>query len=235
MSYIYISTVQNIDVEYELAGVGNRILAAILDYILIVAYLVAALFVVNETKLNHFTGTAGFIVLFFPAMIYHLLCEIFMNGQSVGKKIMKIKVISLNGSQPTFGQYLIRWLFRIVDITLSQGVIAVIAIAATNRAQRLGDLTANTTVVSTKPKKSLQQTIYMPDIENYVAVYPEVSNLSAQDAQLIKDVLSMQNQQQGYFLAEETANKIEQVLNVQRKQDPVSFLRILLTDYNHII
>ncbi len=236
MSYISISTAQNIDVQYELAGLGSRILAALLDYVLFMAYFIVAMLLLSQTQPNQsLSSFLGYFILLFPIMLYHLLCEIFLNGQSVGKRIMKIKVISLDGGQPSFGQYVMRWLFRLVDIALSQGVIAVVSVAATNRAQRLGDLAANTTVVSTKPKKSLQQTIYMPTIENYVAVYLEVSRLSSEDIQLIKDVLLMQHQDQGYYLAVETANKIENVLNIKRKEDPLNFLRIVLTDYNHII
>lgn len=235
MAYISISTAQNIDVEYELAGLGSRLIAALLDGIFTVAYMLVCFWVLSETGLMDDYGSVGLFILGIPVMLYHLLFELFMNGQSLGKRIMKIKVISLNGTQPSFGQYLIRWLFRLIDITISQGAVAVVAVAVTNKAQRLGDLVANTTVVSTRPKRSLQETLYMPDVQNYQMVYPEVVNLSAEDMQLIKEVLMMQHKEQGYYLAVETAGKIESVLHIKRRENPVEFLRTIITDYNHII
>lgn len=234
MAYISISTAQNIDVEYELAGVGNRLLAALLDGIFMAAYILVCFWILSLTGSGDMMS-ALFFILWIPIMLYHLLFELFMNGQSLGKKIMKIKVISLSGTQPSFGQYLLRWLFRLVDITISQGAIAVISIAVTNKAQRLGDLVANTTVVSTRPKRSLQETLYSPNVESYQLVYPEVVNLSVEDVQLIKEVLMMQHKEQGYYLAVETANKIESILQIKRTQDPLGFLRTIIADYNHII
>lgn len=235
MASISISTAHNIDVEYELAGLGSRLIAAVLDGVFTVAYILVCMWVMSKTGLMDSYGFLGLFVLGIPVMLYHLLFELFMNGQSLGKRIMKIKVISLNGTQPSFGQYLIRWLFRLIDITISQGVVAVVAIAVTNKAQRLGDLVAHTTVITTVPKISLQETLYMPDIQNYEIVYPEIVNLSAEDMQLIKEVLMMQHREKGYDLAVETARKIESVLNIKRRENPVEFLRTIITDYNHLI
>ena len=64
--------------------------------------------------------------------------------------------------------------------------------------------------------------------------YPEVANLSAQDMLLIKEVLQMQHREEGYYLLAEAARKIENVLNIHRKEEPAQFLYILLQDYNHL-
>ncbi|PIO47659.1 MAG: hypothetical protein CMR00_08990 [[Chlorobium] sp. 445] len=50
---------------------------------------------------------AVFVLIFLPTMFYDLLFETFMNGQSIGKKPMNIKVIKVDGTQPSFLSYFI--------------------------------------------------------------------------------------------------------------------------------
>ena len=54
-----------------------------------------------------------------PMLLYHLLFEVFNNGQSIGKASLRIRVVKLDGSQPDLGSLLIRWLLRILDITFT--------------------------------------------------------------------------------------------------------------------
>src|SRR5436189_5314628 len=71
-----------------------------------------------------------FIVIFNIIVIlcYHLICEIAMNGQSLGKKITGIRVVNENGGQPSIGQFIIRWLIRTSDLMVV--VIFFVAILA---------------------------------------------------------------------------------------------------------
>src|ERR1051325_3778146 len=113
------------------------------------------------------------IFIGFPVMFYDLLCEMLLNGQSVGKKVMGIKVISLNGNQASFGQYFIRWLFRIVDFSFSGSIVALVMVAVSEKKQRLGDLVAGTVLVKTKPRIQISDTIFQQHEENYQVTYPE--------------------------------------------------------------
>lgn len=235
MSFISIQTAQNIDVEYELAGLGHRIVACMVDMLLFIAYFLVAFYVLRFAGIDErISETAFIVIVILPVFLYYLLTETLMNGQSIGKKLMHIKVISLDGGQPSLRQYLLRWIFRLIDVTFSQGVIAVIAVAISHKGQRLGDMVANTTVVNTRPTGRLEQTLFVPVANDYVISYPEVANLSAQDMLLIKEVLQMQHREEGYYLAAEAARKIENVLNIHRKEEPAQFLYILLQDYNHL-
>lgn len=235
MSFISIQTAQNIDVEYELASLGHRIVACILDILLFIAYFFSVFFLINRTGIaKEFSEVAFITIILLPVFLYYLVIETLLNGQSIGKKLMHIKVISLDGGQPSLRQYMLRWMFRLIDITLSQGVIAVVAIAISSKGQRLGDMVAHTTVVNTRPRRHLEQTLYVPIAHDYEIKYPEISRLCAQDILLIKEVLQMQNREEGYYLIVEAANKIEHVLGIRRKEDPARFLYILLEGYNHL-
>ena len=84
-----------------------------------------------------------------------------MNGQSVGKRILKIKVISLDGSQPSIGQYFIRWLFRLVDFALTAQVGGLICVAVSKNKQRIGDIVAGTTLIKTVPYTQLDHMLFI--------------------------------------------------------------------------
>ena len=236
MAVISITTTQNIELEYDLASLGERIVATIIDLVIFFGYMFLILIVMDfsSSMLNGWGWLS--ILLFLPIAFYSLLSEIFFNGQTVGKRVMGIKVISLNGNQASFGQYLTRWLFRLVDLWMFWFVLATIMVAITEKHQRLGDLIAGTTLVKTKPRTALQQTLYTPVADtNYTANYPEVINLRDSDMQLVKEVLINVQKTGNTMLALQTMRKIEAVLNVQSKHaEPVNFLYAILSDYNHL-
>ena len=120
MQTIRITTTQNIDIDYEVAGLGERIVAYIIDMAMFAVIIIATLIAIGVVGGMRRGGSdiwIGVLFVIYGALyvFYDLICELSMNGQSVGKKIMKIKVISLDGARPRLGQYLLRWLFRIID------------------------------------------------------------------------------------------------------------------------
>jgi len=237
MAVISITTTQNIALEYDLASLGERIVATIVDLVIMGAYLFLITMVLSSSAGAFDNGAAWlYVFLFLPVAFYSLLSEQFFNGQTVGKRVMGIKVISLNGNQASFGQYLTRWLFRLVDMWLFGFVLATIMVAVTERHQRIGDLIAGSVLVKTKPRSALQQTLYTPVADtNYTANYPEVINLRDSDMQLVKEVLINVQKTGNTMLALQMMRKIEAVLNIQSKHaEPVNFLYAILSDYNHL-
>lgn len=238
MASIHITTTQNIELEYELASLGDRILGRIIDGLIIAGYVIIIFAVIGFGNLGDFINDNGWIVflLIIPYAFYDLTSEILLNGQSAGKKAMGIKVISLDGSQPSISQYLIRWLFRIVDFTFTGGLLATICTAVSQKHQRVGDMIAGTTLVKTKPRTSIQQTIYQPTpAEDYKTTYAEVINLSDTDMQLIREVMYTVGKTGNTMLAWQTMEKVETVLKIKNKnQEPMDFLSTILSDYNHL-
>src|SRR6185295_722864 len=135
---IEITTTQNVTIEYELADTLNRILAFVVDFVIIIVSLfflnlLASLFSISGPYFSWFV-----ILPFF--LFYSLISEIAADGQSWGKKAMGICVVKINGTKCSAGDYVIRWAFRLVDIYFSLGSIAALLIGSTERAQRLGDI-----------------------------------------------------------------------------------------------
>ena len=237
MATIAITTTQNIELEYELASLGERILGRLLDEVILAAYVIGLLFLIGFANIGDFLDNNVWlaIILALPVVCYDLFSEVFFNGQSIGKRVTGIKVVSLNGERPSLSQYLIRWLFRIVDFTFSGGMLAVIMVAATRDHQRLGDKVANTILIRTTPKSNFRQTLYMPTVDTrYQTTYPEVVQLSDADMQLVKEVIMASERSTHPLLALEAMRKIEKVLGIKSQTDPLPFLYTVLADYNHL-
>ncbi|MFY7899338.1 MAG: RDD family protein, partial [Chitinophagaceae bacterium] len=193
MNTISITTSQNIELEYDLASLGERIAAYLLDFAILILYVILFMTIIGLSAIASFIDKNMWLALFlsFPVVFYHLLCESFLNGQSFGKRIMKIKVISIKGDEPSLSQFIIRWIFRMVDFTFFSPVLALISIAISKNKQRIGDLVAGTTLVRTVARTQFEDTIFSQEIpENYEFHYPEVIELKDNDMQLVKEILN---------------------------------------------
>jgi len=244
MNDIKINTSQNVGLDYQAAGIGPRLMAIILDTIFKYTYAIILFYIfyqvfektlynntyVDNNEWNNQLMYGLLILCLLPVLLYHLLCETFLNGQSFGKKIVKIKVIKLDGTQPNFGSYLIRSMFRLLD----DGIVGLITIGVSKNAQRFGDMVAGTTVVVMSRKMSIHDTILNRQNKDYKIVYSQVSLLSDGDANTIKEVLQfakLQGQPQHLrLLADKIKNKYAITLVTQNDED---FLSTLLDDYSH--
>lgn len=235
MSTVHIQTAQNVAIAYHTAGIGHRIIAYLIDAVITYAYVFLALFLIGSIGSSD-AGLAMIIVLALPFIGYHLICEVFLEGQSIGKRIIKIKVVSLDGGQPTLGAYLLRWVLRLVDITLLSGLVALIAIAASKHDQRLGDLAAGTTVVKLDQPVSLEETLYVPLDEDHEIAFPQVEQLTDTDVQTVRAVLARFREDgrtaRTAKLMDRTKAIIEQKMGVAPVATPAPrFLRQVVRDY----
>jgi uncharacterized RDD family membrane protein YckC len=236
MQTIRITTSQNIDIDYEIAGLGERMLAWLIDFAMFFSILVLCLIIAGSTGQNFrdFAWVAVFVVYAALYVFYDLICEIFMNGQSVGKRSMKIKVISLDGGQASVGQYLLRWIFRIVDFTITSGACALISVAVTDKSQRIGDIVAGTTLIRTEPRTKIDALAFAPHKEDYIPIFNEVTQLGDKDIVLIHEVITSYIKSGNTVILYNTAVKLRQVLNINTPMDDMLFLQTLVRDYNHI-
>ncbi len=236
MTKIKITTTQNIEIEYELATIFDRILAWLIDIVIIVAYVgLAVLVAVMITR----EPSGGLIALLMvPGLLYHLLCEALFQGQSAGKMAMRIKVVRTDGSPPNFGNYLLRWVFRLIEVNpaVFYGSAAVGSIAFSKQGQRFGDMIAGTTVIKLERKVSLADTIFAPSKEGYEALFPEVRKLDDIDIGTVRDVLRQHRQESNYEVLNACANRVCHVMGVKPPEtmSAEQFLRFVLKDYSHL-
>ena len=229
MSEINIVTAQNVTLKIELANIGDRFLAAILDFLIKVGMVFLSLIVFSIIKIE----VLNVCVLILIWCAYSLIFELAMQGQTPGKRIMKIKVVPLNGDQLTFGSILIRWFFRLIDFPLSYiPTVGICAIVISEKHQRLGDMVAGTILVSTKQRVTLAETVYTATEQGYVPVFPQAERLTSNEAELIKEVLHQYREHDKHDLVTLAAQKLKSALSVYTNLDDISFLKAIIKDYN---
>ncbi len=256
MSAVPISTPFNIALDFEIAPFHKRMFASLMDLMVMVIYSWLMKLLLHTLIQTDSDTIDGLDVLFVtvPLFIYHLVFEILFHGQSLGKMAMGIRVMNVEGGDPTIGQYLLRWLFRVWEWPLVFsfvlpgelvwlqiflvgvfGIIVVIVIAVTNQNQRLGDLAANTVVVSTKINSSIHDTIFMEvTSKNYEVMFPDVMKLSDRDINTIKTVLNDMYKTQRYETGHRIADRIKSVLKIDTNLEVDIFLERLIADYNFL-
>jgi uncharacterized RDD family membrane protein YckC len=251
MQTVRITTSQNIDIDYEVAGLGDRIAARVIDYMLFLCLytLVIMIFAIIIGANNYEDGSSansGFKGTNFLIMMavwlgmcvfYDLITEVFFNGQSIGKRSMKIRVISMTGARPRVGQYLLRWIFRILDFGISGGTAAVITVAFSDNKQRIGDMVANTTLIKTAPPNKYADLVFGPPPADYEPTYQEVMQLNDRDIVLIHDVIKNFNRTRNSNMVYRLALRVKDHLGVTYAAEinEYRFLEIIVNDYNYHI
>lgn len=245
MAIIKVTTAQNIDIEYEIASLGDRIVARIIDLgifvlIFILGYIVfGGILDLGNSDIAAIVAYCTYGALF---VFYDLLCEIYMNGQSLGKKSMKIKVISADGNRPTVGQFLMRWIFRAVDFlvpgfAMAGGGVALITAVFTEKEQRIGDIVAGTVVIKTEQRTQIKHVAFMPTQGEYSPVFSEAANLTEKDVALIQDVVNTYYTTNNAYIVQNMALKIKKHLGIAQPpdMDDMQLLLTIIKDYSHLI
>ncbi|RYF89220.1 MAG: RDD family protein [Chitinophagaceae bacterium] len=256
MASVQINTVFNIDLEFEIAPFHKRLLAYLIDFALLIIYLYAMKTLLYDA-LGLGSANAGFdiVMVSLPMLLYSLVAEISMNGQTIGKRMMRIRVISLNGSEPTAGQYILRWitkffewpfffgyiyfadevLFAYIIITGLLGIAVLIVISLSPKSQRLGDIAAGTVVIDTRSNMSVHDTIFMHvNAEHHQVKFPQVMRLTDNDINTIKTVVTQAHKRHSEELCYRVQTKIKNVLQLESDLEPLPFLEKLLEDYNYL-
>jgi uncharacterized RDD family membrane protein YckC len=235
MEIITVHTTQNIDIDYEIGGLGERILAYLIDLAIFVALAIIGGILTNVLS-NTGIGVY-FIIVGLMLLFYDLICESFFNGQSVGKLVMKIRVISLDGTRPKFSQFLLRWLFRLVDnfgITVYLG--GVVSIILTDKGQRIGDIIAGTVVIRTKPRTNMNNLVFARVEDGYQPVFAQAGQLKDTDIALIHEVIESYFKTGNNVMVYKMADRIREYLQISLppNMNSMQFLQTIIKDYSHI-
>src|SRR5690242_3985816 len=121
MSAIKVPTNFNIDLEFEIPEFYRRLISLLIDFVILFFYIKIAQQIVlgilansDTDSLNDLYNIQGLdlLIRYLPPLLYFLVCEILMNGQTIGKKIMNIRVVDENGGKASISQFINRWLLR---------------------------------------------------------------------------------------------------------------------------
>lgn len=238
-----INTTQNVIIQYEVASVGERVLARLLDVVLFAGYFALAAFIVSKIL-----GSMSFddqmemapllyVLILIPIATYTLWCESFFNGKTFGKMILGLKVVKTDGSPAGIGDFAFRWILRVLEGEIAVFTALAIPVAIISaRSQRIGDMVAGTIVIRIKVKNSIRNTILAQINPSYRVVFPQVAVLTDKDMNIIRNIMQQAYSTANYNLMETLALKVKQTMRVNpdpRQLPAPQFLNIVLADYAH--
>lgn len=250
MSTVNFESSQYVSVEFALASAGQRLLAAFIDIALFVVYfIVIAVFFSDALffRTSNYTDFFWLLLIKLPWIFYNPVCEYFNNGQTLGKYILGIRVVTVNGEQPKLKEIFTRWIFKgdflwisanaLVLIWFAMGFISIGIISISKYHQRLADVLSNTIVIKTRGTSmySLKDILSIKDSNTHEIQYPQVTRFTDEDMMLIKNTIlrlrkhpSPATIQFGKELCEETA-QLMGIEPVETKR--MEFLETVLQDY----
>jgi uncharacterized RDD family membrane protein YckC len=260
MKIIKVETPFNIELEFKIADFPQRMGAWFIDIAIICLF-----YYLMYDILFRFFGKNVFLsvflqlfILIVPVMLYQLVFELMMNGQTLGKKIVGIKILDIQGNEPTWGQYFIRWIlcisniyvyiipFAIISITLDPLSIMfffliiyipdVLSVLVSRNSQKLSDLAAGTIVIDSRFKPNISDTIFLEICDTaYTPMFPQVMKLTDRDINGIRNLLNTrQGDKNSMDYMTDIALKIKSVLSISSDLHPSDFLKQLLMDYNFL-
>jgi len=263
MKTLQINTTQNVNINFALANEIQRVGAFLIDNIIKLVYFLIVIWLIPSAGLetlaqDYWSQRAIGVIIWLPVMFYSLYFEILMNGQTLGKRAMNIRVVNIDGFKPSITDYIIRWFLRIIDFNsfivlavyaYALGLrqydellfalfvvgkcVGIVSVATSKKNQRLGDISANTVVIALRDQAKFSQTILENLAENYVPKYPNVIKLSDNDARIIKDTFTLAVKERDFKTLTKLKAKIEEVTELQsQEKTDEEFIKIVLKDYN---
>lgn len=251
MKTIEFESAQNVKIEYELASVGQRTAAAFIDFFTFVIYYFVFGMVFGFTGFFEAEyGTFLFVQLLLmklPWIFYHPVIEYLTHGQSLGKYILGIRVVTVSGERPGLREVFTRWIFRGDFVWISAdffalfwfgiGIMGVLYAGTSERRQRMGDVMANTVVIRNKSsiRYTLKDVLSIKNQENYTPEYPNAVQFTDEDMLLIKNTIQRlrssptpETKKFAIELADESARLIGLPVTPEKR---MKFLQTLLQDY----
>lgn len=265
MNVFTINTPFNIELNFGLANFGHRLLAWFIDFAVLCIFNFVVMyfmfdkfynFNIQQITSGDLLSTLAIVLLIIPSTFYHFLMQYFWDGASIGKKIMRIKVMNMDGGAASLSQILTRNLLCITNIGLGfclviisnpfaiLGLIFILSILASpdilavivsKKKQKLGDIAAGTIVVLTDSEININKTIYvnLDEVNEYQLTYHNIHRLTDNEINGIQKIIENYKGYQFDYLANLTI-KLEEKIEQQRNEiEFKDFFQRLVLDYNY--
>ncbi len=240
MQQVAIHTPQNVEIGFATADVGRRILAKIIDWVIMffLMYMLSLFYerhvFPNFAAADYWSKVAIQQIFYLPLWTYSLWFEILLHGRTPGKVLTKLQVMRIDGHPYSWENALIRWMFIIVDWLPTMGITGFIAMSSTKNSQRLGDLAAGTVVVSKSKQVGIEQTILLELNDQYQPKYAQVVRLSDNDMRIIKESFELAIKGGNNKTIQKLRKKIEEVTSINDPNVPDnSFIQTVMKDFNY--
>lgn len=232
---VTLQTPESVELEFTLAGIGNRAYALLIDYLvwglILIGFLITwlifstqladaiASFAGSNSGLYLWLQAIQILVSFFIYVGYFVFFEALWHGQTPGKRYVKIRVICDDGRPIRLQQSTLRALLRPVDDFLFLGVFL---IALTKREKRLGDLLAGTLVI--QEEQPIASTTFSVSEEaqalaNQLQIEADLSHLLPEDFAVIRDYLQRSGgmtPQAKADLSRQLAHQVKEIIALEK-------------------
>lgn len=239
MPTVTIHTTQNVSIDYQTANVGARIGAFLIDVFLVGLFYTLVVFLLALLDIRFLSEELIVTIPLFLILLYFFFVEMLSRGQTLGKRLLRLRVIRLDGRDPTPGDFLARSVFLLPDVVFTLGLQAILLISTSRYQQRLGDLVARTVVIATDQQGNvtLEGILRQHQRAGYDARFPAVQRLTDEDMIVVKETLLREKRYRNAAhrtAVSELANRMVEVLELDKSEIPDSpqdFLELLLRDY----
>jgi len=245
-----IDTPENIEFAYDIAGIGSRFLAAMIDTLLIgIAQAILILLVgltssaIGLRAADDLLVALGALLAFAILWGYYIAFELLWSGQSPGKRAIGLRVVREGGRPITFAGSAIRNLIRIVDFLPALYGIGVLVMFVDRRSRRLGDLAGGTLVVKERRSVTLESLMaagavappaLAPGETLPQPTLPNIDLLNDQDYHLVQEFLGRRNElgrDARARLGMQLAGGIQSRLGLPQGGDAERFLQFVVGEY----
>jgi uncharacterized RDD family membrane protein YckC len=159
-SDLVVATPERVSFDYQVAGLGTRAVAQLVDLLIVAGVLAAVYFVAIAAEMASSDTLATLIVVIGSFVVifgYFWVSESLWSGQTIGKKVFRLRAVGDRGEPLTFMQAGIRNIVRIVDFLPYAYGVGLVVLFAHGKGKRLGDLAAGTIVVKDSDHVGLWQ------------------------------------------------------------------------------
>ncbi|MGE4283598.1 MAG: RDD family protein [Clostridia bacterium] len=240
---IKIITPEGVQLFYEIAGIGSRFVALLLDMLIqitISLIILSSLIGVNVSLGDDFSNmisvyTALLIIVGFTIFVgYFIFFEMILKGRSPGKAALKLRVIKSNGQPISFIASVLRNIFRFVDAFPGLYAVGIIVMFISNESRRLGDYVAGTIVVK---EYASRIPISADFTEKEKTVVVNIYPLSSEEYHLLKEYLNRRAQlaiKKRNELSQQLSKRFYDKFNIpfEERKDDEKFLEVLV-EMNH--
>jgi len=229
-----IITSQYVQIDQIPAGVGERIFARILDYLIMFLYVTGLFYCMDKIGIinNPEYRLVCILILVLPVLFYSLFWELLNRGRSPGKMTFGMRVVMRDGTTPDIGAYLMRWMLLLIDVWFSW--IGIIFILLNRNNQRLGDIAAGTMVIKERDYHRIQVSLDEFDYlsRGYKPVFPQAENLSLEQVNIIHEALQRNDINRSRRIPE-LSMKVREFLKINPSMDDEMLLHTLTRDYQY--
>jgi uncharacterized RDD family membrane protein YckC len=236
--YERVVTPEAVSIELDIAGLGSRGIAMLIDALIQIACLVAVLLIMAGLHMGDAASVAVFSVASFMLFFgYFFILEGLWHGRTPGKAAQRLRAVRVDGHPMSTAQMFVRNIVRIIDFLPVYYAIGCVSIVLTKRSQRLGDLAAGTLVIR-EPKPFTPQPVRIPPPPPIGALGPaprlDVSAMTEAHYQLARSFFERRDAMEATaraHLASQVASAIRPVVRVSVDMSDERLIEAAATAY----